>query len=177
MAQVSLDSGYGRLSIVLHWLTAIAVVALFITHEGARGTAAQAFHEGGGAIIGLFLLWRVWRRMRRGLASEPEQPRALNILSRIVLWGLVLAIVVVTITGYLLPWSIGRPLEIYGLAIPSPMRANPGLHGTIEEAHDLAGHAFIPLVALHVMGVLKHWLLDIDGKIAGRMFTPAEGGK
>jgi cytochrome b561 len=177
MEQVSLESGYSRLSIALHWLTAIAVVALFMTHESARGSAAMAFHEGGGAIIGLFLLWRVWRRMRRGLAAEPDQAPALNMLSRVVLWGLLLAIVTVTLTGYLLPWSIGRPLDIHGLPIPSPLAANPGLHGIIEEAHDLAGHAFIPLVALHVLGVIKHWLLDTDGRIAGRMFAPTDGGR
>jgi len=177
MVAVSRDAGYGKLSIGLHWFTAISVVALFLTHEGARGSAAQAFHEGGGAIIGMFLLWRAWRRFRLGIASEPNQPRALNILSRIVLWGMVVAIIAVTLTGYFLPWSIGRPLDIYGLAIPSPMPANPGLHGAIEEAHDLAGHAFIPLVALHLMGVVKHWLLDADGRVARRMFTPADGGK
>lgn len=177
MTQISADSGYGRLSIAIHWLTAISVAALFLTHEGARGTAAQAFHEGGGAIIGIFLLWRVWRRLRRGLAAEPEQPRALNILSRVVLWGLLFCIIVVTITGYLLPWSIGQPLEIYGLAIPSPLPSNPALHGAIEEAHDLSGHAFMPLLALHVLGVLKHWLLDKDGHVAGRMFTPTEDGR
>lgn len=177
MAAASNANGYGKQSIAIHWLTAISVVALFLTHEGARGTAAQAFHEGGGAIIGIFLLWRAWRRFRLGIAAEPDQPRALNILSRIVLWGMVAAIIAVTLTGYFLPWSIGRPLEIYGLAVPSPMPANPGLHGVIEEAHDLAGHAFIPLIALHVLGVIKHWLLDSDGNTAGRMFTPIDRGR
>lgn len=32
--------GYSRLSIVLHWFAAIVVTAVFLTHEGERGSAA-----------------------------------------------------------------------------------------------------------------------------------------
>ena len=51
--------GYSTVSVVAHWLAAILVVALFFTHTATRGTAAYAFHVSGGAIAGLFLLWRV----------------------------------------------------------------------------------------------------------------------
>ena len=44
--------------------------------------------------------------------------------ARIVHWGLLLAIVVVVITGYLLPWSAGEALDVFGFGIPSPMGAS-----------------------------------------------------
>ena len=48
------SNGYSPLSIVLHWLAAIFVVALFLTHDGERGSSAYVIHVSGGAIIGVF---------------------------------------------------------------------------------------------------------------------------
>ncbi len=177
MKSATNPQGYSALSIALHWFTAISVVALFLTHEGARDSAMRAFHVGGGAIIGLFLVWRVWRRIANGMTAKPEQPPVLNLLANIVLWGLLACIIVVVLTGYLLPWSLGRPLDIYGLAIPSPFPAMPWLHEASEEIHDISGHLFIPLVALHIAGAIKHVLLDKDSSVVRRMTSPIASGK
>lgn len=170
-------SGYSRLSIALHWLAAIAVVALFFTHEGERGSASQLFHVGGGALLGLLLVWRVVRRPARGFAAKPDQHALLNLASAIVLWGLLAAILVVTITGYMLPWSLGRPLDLFGIiSIPSFMEGSRDLHELMEEIHDLAGHIIVPLVLLHVLGALKHLVVDRDG-IMQRMLKPTPNGR
>ena len=168
--------GYSWWSVVVHWLAAILVVALFFTHEGGRGTAAYEFHVGGGAIVGLFLLWRVWHRIRRGAADPPPQAAIFNFLASAVHWSLLVLIVVVVVTGYLLPWSMGRPLEIYGFGIPSPMEGSRWLHELMERVHDVAGHLFIPLLVLHIAGAVKHAILFRRGS-ALRMFRAVEGGR
>ena len=168
--------GYSFLSIMVHWLAAILVVALFFTHEGGRGSAAYLFHVSGGAIVGLFLLWRVWRRVRRGSVHPPEQAAIFNIAARLVHWGLLVAIVLVVVSGYLLPWSLGRELDVFGFGIPSPMGANRDVHELMERVHDVTGHLFIPLLVLHVIGAVKHAVFDRLG--AGlRMFKPVAGGR
>ncbi len=168
--------GYSILSIVVHWLAAIVVVALFFTHEGERGSTAYLFHVSGGAITGLFLLWRVWHRVRRGNTRPPKQAAVFNLAARLVHWGLLVAIVVVVVSGYLLPWSLGRELDVFGFGIPSPMGANRDVHEFVERVHDVSGHLFIPLVALHVLGAIKHAVFDWRG--AGlRMFKPIDGGR
>lgn len=169
-------SGYSRVSIVAHWLAAIAVVALFFTHEGPRDSLSFTFHVGGGAVIGLFLIWRVSRRMMHGFAAKPDQHPLFNLASQIVLWGLLLSIIIVTLTGYLLPWSIGRPIDIAGLfSIPSPLSASRGFHEAMEEIHDISGHVIIPLVLLHIAGAVKHWLWDKDS-VMQRMTRPEGDG-
>lgn len=177
MKSATNPQGYTAISIALHWFTAIAVVALFLTHEGARDSAMRAFHVGGGAIIGVFLLWRVWRRVANGMTKKPEQPPLLNLLATFVLWTLLATIVVVVLTGYLLPWSLGRPLDIYGLAIPSPIPAMPWLHEASEKVHDIGGKLFIPLVALHIAGAVKHVVMDKDNSLVRRMMSPVANGK
>ena len=168
--------GFSLASILSHWLSAVLVVALFVTHEAERGSDALAFHVGGGAIVGLFLLWRVWHRLRRGTADAPDQAAFFNFVARAVHWALLVLIVVVVASGYLLPWSLGRPLDVYGLVIPSPMDAHRGFHELMERVHDAAGHLFIPLLALHVAGAIKHAIFNRRG--AGlRMFRPVAGGR
>ncbi len=167
---------YSLVSVITHWLTAVLVVALFLTHEGGPGSAEYAFHVGGGAIVGLFLLWRVWHRARRGTADAPQQAAAFNLTARIVHWGLLGLIVVVVVSGYLLPWSMGQALDVFGIGIPSPMEGNRGLHRFLERIHDIAGHLFVPLLVLHVAGAVKHAVLDRRG--AGlRMFKAVTRGR
>ena len=168
--------GYSLLSIALHWLAAILVVGLFLTHEGELGSTAYLLHVSGGAIAGPFLLWRVWHRIRRGGAAAPEQAAIFNFAARLVHWALLAAIIVVVVSGYLLPWSLGRELDVFGFGIPSPMGASPGLHEFLEGVHDASGHLFVPLLALHIAGAVKHAVFD--GRGAGlRMFRPAAGGR
>lgn len=71
----------------------------------------------------------------------------------------------------------GRPLEIYGLLIASPFPASYWLHESIELAHKLAGNVFLPLVVLHVLGALKHALVDKQGAVARRMFVAVDNGR
>ena len=108
---MSSPSGYNRLSVITHWLASISVIALFFTHEGPRDSLAFQFHVAGGAVIGLFLIWRTFHRVARGFPEKPQQHVLLNLLSTIVLWGLILAVIVLVITGFLLPWTIGRPID------------------------------------------------------------------
>ena len=168
--------GYSPLSIVLHWLAAIFVVAVFLTHDGERGSAAYVIHVSGGAVAGVFLLWRVWHRVRRGMIALPDQAFLLNAGARVVQWGFLVAILVAVITGYLLPWSQGNPLDVFGVAIPSPMASSREFHQLMEEVHDLSGHLFIPLLALHILGTAKHAVFDKSG-IARRMFKATGGGR
>lgn len=167
--------GYNTTSIIVHWLTAIFIVVLFLTGEG-RG-AIRDFHIAGGAILGIFLVWRVGRRMARGTTEKSEQNPMLNLLSSLVMFALLGSILVTTLTGYLLPWTHGSAIDIFGLfQLPSPMNSNHTLHEIIKEIHEIFSHLFIPLVALHIVGTLKHHFIDKDG-VTRRMIRPVSRGR
>ncbi len=170
------QAGYSWLSILVHWLGAVSIVALFVTHEGPRDSFAFQFHVAGGALIGLFLIWRVSRRAVRGFPPKPDQHPLFNLASTVVIWGLLTCIIVLVITGYLLPWSVGQPIDMAGLFdIPSPFPASRAFHEIMEEAHDIAGHLIVPLALLHVLGAFKHLIWDRDG-IMQRMLMGRNGG-
>ncbi len=177
MSNMPSKDGYSVLSIALHWLTALAVIVLFATHEGKRGDLAYSIHVGGGAIVGVFLLWRVWHRLARGSTDKPDQGLILNFAATAVIWCFLVLIVVTVMTGYFLPWSLGYPVDMFGIvSVPSPFTSNHQFHEAMEEIHDLAGHLFIPLLALHVLGAAKHAFIDKDG-VARRMFRPVSNGR
>ena len=56
-------------------------------------------------------------------------------------------------------------------AIPSPLLAMRNLHPLLEGTHTIAAYAIFPLVALHILGALKHALIDRDG-VVRRMLVP-----
>ena len=175
MTQTS--NGYSSLSVALHWIAGVAIIALFFTHEGDQGLASMTFHVSGGAILGVLLLWRIVRRMSRGFAEKPAQHEVLNLASGFVMWGLMITTLVVVITGYLLPSTLGNPLDIYGIiTIPSFTGRLADLHVRLEWLHNLAGHAIVPLFLIHIIGSLKHLLIDRDN-VMQRIFRPLKDGK
>lgn len=173
---MSAREGYDGLSIAVHWVGAALVIALFVTHEGAAGTPAWTFHVAGGNVIALFLVWRVARRARRGFAAKPDQGAVLNAIARATAWGILACLLALSVTGWLLPWANGAPLNLATLlAVPSPLPPTPGLYAVLDAVHAFAGHAIVPLVVLHLAGAAKHAFLDGDGVLM-RMVTAVRGG-
>lgn len=169
--------GYNKPSIIYHWVAAILLVALYLTGEAERGSAIFTFHIGFGAIAGIFLIWRAVRRMMRGMPDKSDQAEMLNRLSKLVIWGFLFVMIATTITGYLIFWFLGRPVDIFGLiAIPSPLAFNHDLHEGAEEIHEMLAHVFVFLLLLHVAGTLKHVFIDRDG-VATRMIKAVRHGK
>ncbi|MGB3165717.1 MAG: cytochrome b/b6 domain-containing protein [Alteraurantiacibacter sp.] len=48
---------------------------------------------------------------------------------------------------------------------PLPIGTNEGLAETIFDAHKLGGSIMVYLIALHLLGALKHTFIDRDGGI------------
>ena len=164
-------SGYGWPSIVLHWVGAGLVVALFLIGEqledlarGPERTEILALHVSIGTIAIVLLGARIlWRAFQRGPAA-PTDPKPVQLLAQIVKWGMLAMIAALILTGPLMQWTAGRPLDVFGMvSIPSPLPTMEGLNEALEEIHEFASHAIVPLLALHVLGALKHLIFNRDG--------------
>jgi len=168
-------SSYGWTSIALHWIGAIAILVSFLTGEameGGRGNdGGYASHVAWAAILAIPLTIRVVWRMIDGFKKTTDPAAIYNIASKVVMVGFLICIALSILTGILLPWSLGNPLEIWSLSIPSPLARMRDLHEVMEETHEVVVHLFIPLVALHIAGALKHAFYDRDGVMKG-IFVP-----
>ncbi len=171
---------YGIVSIALHWLVAAFIVFQFVSGKifeslgkAPRAGEIRGIHIAVGAIAAIFIVARFVWRLYQGSPEKIGDSRALNILSQLVQWALLLAMIGAVITGVLVVWSGGRDIGVFGLiTLPTPMTKDEDFHEMMEEVHEFVTNIMLPLVVLHVLGALKHLIIDRDGVMA-RIFIPA----
>lgn len=183
MQWVNTKQSYGWLSIALHWLAAVAVIAMLVTgfradfagDAGDRATRAamMGMHISLGASFALILLARVFASYAQPRPAAPEQAPALNFLAGATHQVLLIAILIQVISGPLAVWSGGRAINVFDLvSIPSPFtERNEGVHEIAEILHAIGRWALVAVISVHVLGALKHAMIDRDG-ILRRMLAP-----
>ena len=178
-------SAYGAVSMALHWLALIAIVAMFwsgfnadFAEEAGDREARRAFmslHVSMGASFILLLALRVMAHYAQPQPAPLPQPPALRLLANATHHLLLLAIIVQIISGPLAVWSGGRAINVFSLfSLPSlfPQRSE-SVHEFAELMHAIGRWALIGLIGLHVLGVLKHVLIDRDNTLR-RMLIPGK---
>jgi cytochrome b561 len=183
MQWINSRQGYGWLSIILHWVAAIAVITMLVIGFRAElaGDAGDremrsmlmGWHISLGASFALILLARVFASYAQPRPPPPEQAPILKFLSSTTHQILLLAILVQVISGPLAVWSGGRAINVFDLfTIPTPFaERNEGVHEFAEFMHNIGRWALVGAITLHVLGAFKHMLIDRDG-IFERMFAP-----
>jgi cytochrome b561 len=165
---------YSLPAMILHWLIAIGVIANWRIAEAAENApeadraAAMAPHFSiGVTILVLVLLRLAWRLI------HPPPPLAAHLAT----WERVLAktthtlfyviLIVMPLAGWLAMSSFGSGVEVWGLfELPRlPVSESFERGETIFGIHATAGMVVLGLLAIHVLGSLKHTLLDRDGNL------------
>ena len=164
--------GYSRVSIILHWFTAGAVLFLFLFHD----ESVVSVHIGFGFVLAPVLLGRIFWRLRHGFPRVADQHPLLNALSRLTKFGLLACVLVLVVTGFLMVPFGDEPIRMFFLPemqLPSP----PWLRVAQFSAtlHAVAAYALVVLLAIHIAQALKHLLID-ESSIVRRMLTPIEKG-
>lgn len=161
---------YGAISRINHWLGAVAVLAMFgiglYFSELPRGDERDFWfrlHISLGAVLFLFLFFRVSWRAMRGLPRGVEQHPALQRLTAVVHRLLLVALGTLILTGPFIIWTLARPIEVFDwFALPSPLPKRRDLHELLENVHATAAYVLIGLVTAHILGVLRHALKRDD---------------
>ena len=165
-------TGYGWVSIILHWLTAIfIIVMLFVGNsiEGSRGIYDDKLrlHTTLAFIFYLALWFRVYWRFSKGHPGPlPRQKGFFFYVGKYTHFSLLIALVGMLISGPIMAWSGGLPVSVGHLfAIPSPIPMNPGLFSLAHEIH-VACATFLAIGALlHIGGAAKHFFINNDGTV------------
>jgi cytochrome b561 len=162
-------------AMIFHWTIAVAVIwnwrlAENAEHAGSRDAAMAIFadHKALGiTILALTvgrLLWR-WTHPVPPLPSdlagwEKMLAATVHVIFYVLLIGLPLG-------GWIANSLNGREIDFFGLfKIPAlPIGTNEDLGGTIFDLHATGGSIFIYLIALHILGALKHTFFDRNGGI------------
>ena len=171
-------TGYGWVSIGLHWAAAGLVVALWFVGESinAQGDPSPLqnirLHTTLGLCAYVLLTARVaWRFTEGHPGRSPRLGRFSFRSGLLVHYILVAGIAVMLLTGPLMAWSGGLPLAIFGFEIPSPFGRSPGLFEILHWIHRQTATVLMSVTALHILGVTKHVVFDRDGTL-DKMMVP-----
>lgn len=181
MRLVDDHNNYGLVSVINHWLVAAFVLTQLTIgiYMDELPEDAQKYWIGLHIAIGgtafLFIAFRVlWRIIMQSPALTP-QDRRLQILARAVHHLLLLGISIMIISGPLMVWSAGYPVNIFDLVvIPSPTGKIETLHEILEEVHEITAWSIVALLVLHILGTLKHTFIDRDGTLARMLGRSAD---
>ncbi len=174
-------SHYGWISILLHWLTAIAIIALWIIGnsipDGESETVVvsrRALHVSIAASVWLLLLFRIFWRLRSRHPQLRGQTRRTHVIAMSVHYTMLAIVLLMLISGPLLIWLADKPIVVFQLlSIESPLAASPALREIVWTFHATGALMLLWLALLHIAGALKHLMFHDDDTIA-RMLWPGK---
>lgn len=176
------SNGYGWISIVLHWLTAIVVLTMFVIGTMSQGAAREEslalvhLHTTIG-MTAYVLLWGriVWRFAVGHPGPLPKQGIAFFTIGKYFHFVLLTTIAVMLLSGPLLVWSGGEAIHVFAATIPSPVDKLPRVQHALRAVHGYTASFILAAMILHVLAVFKHTVLNRDGTFDKIMI--ADGGR
>ena len=176
-------TGYGRVSISVHWLSALTVYALFglglymmsLSYYDSLYRILPWWHKSFG--ISLFaltlfrLLWKVANPKPQALPEHDEWTTRLAKLGHYFLYALLLIIMT---SGYLISTADGRPISVFGwFDVPALITGIDGQADIAGAVHFYAAWTLVIFSAGHGLAALKHHFIDKD-KTLTRMISTKE---
>ncbi len=166
------SSAYGRISKLLHWLSALTVIGLFglglwmveLTYYDDWYRKGPDLHRSTGILLMLAmlarLLWLVWAGKPRPLPSHRPWEVCLAHCTHIALYGVVFAM---GVTGYLISTADGRAVAVFDwFSIPSSGEWVDNQEDVAGEVHEWLAYTLIAMVVVHAAAAIKHHILDRD---------------
>lgn len=166
-------------TLFLHWVVGIMMIGLLATGiymEENEVFALYPWHKSFGVLIATFVLLRVIWRIKNGWLSPVRDYASIEKrLSKIVHYVLIIGSVLMPVSGFIMSVMGGHGVDFFGMELVArnPDPADPkeviALNGTLagigHELHEIGGIAIIVGVILHVIGALKHHVIDKDGTL------------
>jgi len=144
MSTLKPSDRYSKLSIALHWLMALVIVATFLAIE------LRENYPRGSEIREAFA-----RLMTPSPADLPEPAwrKWSSKATHLALYALMLGL---PIAGWMILSAAGKPIPFFGLELPPLIGPNKDLAGEIKEFHELGAEIGLWLVGLHALAALLH---------------------
>ena len=177
-------TGYGWISIALHWLTAILILTIWFIGSSIQSDLASGSFETlrlhtSIAISAYVLLWAriIWRFKQGHPAAMATQRGVFYEIGKYTHYAILVAIAGMLITGPLMVWSRGEPIYVFDwFTIPGPYGKNMELYAFLHPVHVWGSYIIIIGTVLHLGGVYKHAAFNQDGTF-GKMLVAAREGE
>jgi len=176
MRLVNNSHGYGLVAILLHWLVALTVIALFVLglwmveldYYDPWYRRAPALHKAIGILLFLVVLIRIgwhWFSMRPQSIGKGHEV----VIARWVHRLLLVLPLFVMFSGYLISTADGSSIDVFSLfEVPAIISNIEGQEDIAGDVHFVLAVTLVVIAALHMLAALKHHFIDRDATL-GRM--------
>lgn len=165
---------YSMGAIILHWLIAIAVIVNWRIAESAhelpqaqRSDLMNWHFEIGMTILVLTVLRILWRLTHRPPPLSADITPVERVLARVTHAAFYILLISLPMLGWIGMSGYDFPVPFFGLfewpVLPTGLTEDGGHQ--ILEIHATLGTAMLFLIALHILGALKHQFYDRDGTL------------
>ena len=174
MSWKNTPSGYGSLSMALHWLILllIAVVYASIGLKGffPKGSASRETMAMWHSMLGLSVFVLVWLRLAVRLlgptpAIAPAPPAWQHAVASGMHVALYALMIGVPVLGWLTLSAKGKPVPFFGLAFPALIGAHKDTAQQLKDLHEACGTVGYGLIACHAVAALWHHAVRRDNAL------------
>lgn len=165
---------YGSLSIGMHWLMLVLIVAVYACIElrefYPKGSdpreALKAWHF----MLGMTVFVLVWARLAARLfipapRIEPAPAAWQALLAKLVHMALYVLMIGLPLSGWLILSAAGKPVPFFGLQLPALIGENKELAKSLKEIHEVVGIAGYYLIGIHAAAALFHHYFQRDNTL------------
>ena len=191
---------YNKVAITLHWLIAAAIIGMFFMgwymtdlpkkapdqaaidlfdwgiytwQLGEPGSVRSFYfnlHKSLGitilALVAFRLYWRISHKPPAMLLSYKAWERKLATSTHHLFYTLM---VLIPVSGIVMSIASKYGLKWFGIKLASGLDNDP-LRENFVEIHEILGLVILALLALHILGALKHAVIDKDGTLKRMSF-------
>jgi superoxide oxidase len=162
---------YRLLARAFHWAIALLMAGMFISiwirGYTERDTPERAFWMGVHTSLGILVFVLTVLRLVTRRAPPPPLEQGLTHVAAVAMhWVLMLATLLVPLTGFARVIARGRDVNFFGLVIPSLTGDAPGLYTLARALHGgLMEYTLLALIALHAGAALWHHVVLKDATL------------
>lgn len=172
-------TGWGIITIFMHWVSAVAIIGLFILGWWMTGLGYYDpwYNQGpwihrsiGILLFGFIVLRMVWRFLQPTPVAEGKRWEIITAhAGHMLLYVLML---LVFISGYLMSTAKGSPISVFGwFDVPATLHGLPDQASLAGDIHWYSALALMVLAAGHMLAALKHHYRDGHTTLK-RMLSP-----
>ena len=172
---------FSHITIALHWVIAISIIALIAVGmymeempDGQQKYDLILLHKSFGVIILALAVIRVaWRYINKFPVPLSDMPKWQEKLASVTHWFLLIATLLMPISGMIMSVGAGYPVAVFGLELIAGTGVENKTMASIGHVmHGTGGNLLILFILLHIAGAVKHQFIDKDGTLSRMLGKP-----
>jgi cytochrome b561 len=166
----SAHAGYGAISIILHWVTAFLVIAIFgLALAPGLIKGSVALHGSLGIVLlGIVLLRAAWRILEGRVAADREAPPKTRTAASIVHAAFYVLLFAVPLLGLVYVDAKAVQLTFFGVTLPQMVYYDRDLAQAVYAAKTWLAYTLLALIFVHAAAaIVYHHLIRRDRVLRG----------